>query len=222
MIVSKINLSTVLVALVLICSSAQAKESAGFVQIQKGRASAMTADGDIRAIHKGSQVYSNEIVSTASGSYARLQLKDKTWIMMRPDSRFALEKVEYKEETQEGFGFFSLLKGGFRAVTGFIKNKLNYRYNTAVATIGIRGTSFMVRICNEDCFDVDPPPKNGLYLEVIDHSVVVKNNGGETILSAGQFGYVANDSAKMEVLDSRPAVFVQSPIPVADPADCIQ
>jgi len=201
---------------------ALADDVAGTVTILKGRATATTAAGDIRVIHKGSELHSSEIVTTASGSYSRLQLRDKTWIMLRPESRFVLEKVEFKKETNEGFGFFSLLKGGFRAVTGLIKKKLNYRYSTAVATIGIRGTSFMVRICDSDCFDIDPPPKNGLYLEVIDHSVVLTNNGGESTFNAGEFAYIANDAAGAEALDGRPDVFVQSPIPVADPADCIQ
>ena len=179
-------------------------------------------DGDIRRIRKGSELYSNETISTTSGSYARLQLKDESWIMLRPGSRFYLESVEYEEETQEGTGFFSLLKGGFRAVTGLIKDKLNYRYSTTVATIGIRGTDFAVRICAGDCFDIYPVPADGLYLQVIDHDVVLTNGSGKFPFRAGQFVFISHRGAVPQLLDFRPDVFVQSPIPVADPADCAQ
>ena len=203
--------------------AAQAKSNdiAGTVQILKGRATATSAEGDIRRISKGSELYSSETISTSSGSYSRLQLKDGSWIMVRPDSRFYLEEVSFEPETQEGTGFFSLLKGGFRTVTGLIKKKLNYRYSTAVATIGIRGTGFMVRVCNGDCLDIYPVPQDGLYLEVLDQTVVLENFTGETFYKPGQSVFIANDRAVPQLLSSRAAVFVQSPIPAADPADCL-
>ena len=201
---------------------AQASNTAGSVHVIKGVATATSAEGDIRRIKKGSELFSNETITTTSGSYARLKLKDETWIMLRPGSRFYLEEVEFEEETGEGTGFFSLLKGGFRAVTGLIKEKVNYRYSTTVATIGIRGTDFMARICNGDCLDVYPPPEDGLYLEVIDSDVVLTNESGQFPFKAGQYVFLSHRGAIPQLLDFRPDVFVQSPIPVADPADCAQ
>ncbi len=220
----KIFTRYILLILLTIPLTLQARSdgTAGSVHIIKGIATATSADGDIRRIRKGSELYSNETISTTAGSYARLQLKDESWIMLRPGSRFYLESVEYEEETQEGTGFFSLLKGGFRAVTGLIKDKLNYRYSTTVATIGIRGTDFMARMCNGDCLDIHPVPDDGLYLEVVDHDVVLTNGSGEFPFRAGQFIFLSHKGAVPKLLDFRPDVFVQSPIPVADPADCAQ
>ena len=217
-------LQTLLLTLILLLPmslQAQSNAPAGTVHILQGRATATSADGDIRNIRKGSSLYSNETISIAAGSYSRLKLKDESWIMLRPGTRFYLESVEFEEETQEGKGFFSLLKGGFRAVTGLIKKKLNYRYSTTVATIGIRGTDFIARICNGDCVDIYPEPENGLYIEVVDASVVLANETGKTTYQAGQYIFIANSSAIPQLLDSRPDVFVQSPIPVADPTDCL-
>ncbi|HEC12200.1 MAG TPA: hypothetical protein ENI80_02970, partial [Acidiferrobacteraceae bacterium] len=48
---------------------------------------------------------------------------------------------------------FKLIKGGLRAITGLI-SKLNpggYNVQTPVATLGIRGTEFDVRLCTQDC-----------------------------------------------------------------------
>ena len=220
-----ISMRSILLTLLLalpMTLQAQSDEPAGSVHILKGRATATAVSGDIRDIRKGSPLFSNETISTAAGSYSRLQLKDKSWIMLRPGTRFYLESVEFEEETQQGKGFFSLLKGGFRAVTGLIKQKLNYRYSTTVATIGIRGTDFMARICNGDCVDIYPEPQNGLYIEVVNDSVVLANATGETTYHAGQYIFIASRSSVPQLLDFRPDVFVQSPIPVADPADCLQ
>jgi hypothetical protein len=210
-----------LLLLLPLALQAKSDDPAGSVQILKGRATATSSDGDIRNIRRGSPIYSNETISTAAGSYSRLELKDESYIMLRPGTRFYIEAVEFEEETQEGKGFFSLLKGGFRAVTGLIKQKLNYRYSTTVATIGIRGTDFIARICNGDCVDIYPEPENGLYIEVVDASVVLVNATGETTYQAGQYIFIANRSAIPQLLDFRPDVFVQSPIPVADPTDCL-
>ena len=210
-----------LVLLLPLLAQGQTNEAAGTVHVLKGRATAMSPDGTIRNISKGSELFPQETVSTASGSYSRLQLKDKSWITLRPDTRFYLEEVEFEEESEEGTGFFSLLKGGFRTVTGLIKDKLNYRYSTNVATIGIRGTDFMARICNGDCTDIYPVPEDGLYLEVVEDNVVLNNGSGETSYESGQYLFISNFGATPTVLDTRPPVFVQSPIPVADPADCI-
>lgn len=49
--------------------------------------------------------------------------------------------------------FLSLLKGGFRAVSGSIGklNREEYRIVTPVATIGIRGTDYFAVLCDETC-----------------------------------------------------------------------
>jgi hypothetical protein len=212
---------TILLLLPLL-SQARDERQAGTVHLLKGRATAISQNADIRDLHKGSPLYGEETISTEARSYLRLKLKDESWIMLRPESRFYLEKVEYEQDTQEGSGFFSLLKGGFRAVTGLIKQKLDYRYSTTVATIGIRGTDFMARICNGDCLDIYPVPEDGLYLEVVKDSVVLTNGTGETTYHSGQYVFISSYGAVPQLLDFRPDVFVQSPIPVADPADCVQ
>ena len=216
------KLSTGILLLLLAAPALHAAGTAGVVHTLKGRDTATTPDGDVRDIQKGDAVSSMETVSTASGSYARLKLRDESWIMLRPHTRFVLEDVEYNARDNTGRGLFALLRGGFRAVTGKIRDKLKYRYRTSVATIGIRGTRFMVRLCNGDCYDIDPPPADGLYVEVIDNTVVLSNQSGDTLLQAGEFAYIAGQGAPVQKLGSRPGVFVQSPIPVADPDNCVQ
>jgi hypothetical protein len=79
----------------------------------------------------------------------------------------------------------------------------------------------MVRVCNGDCLDIYPVPQDGLYLEVLDQTVVLENFTGETFYKPGQSVFIANDRAVPQLLSGRSAVFVQSPIPAADPTDCL-
>lgn len=194
--------------------------AAGSVLRVVGRATITSADGQIREVVKGELVHPSDLLSTSSRSYVRMKMKDSSYIMVRPDSRLSIDKFKYnKKSTAENKGFYSLLKGGFRAVTGLIKNKKNYRYKTTVATIGIRGTEFSVRVCNFNCYDIDPLPKNGLFLEVHDKKVIITTKAGDFAFTKGQFAYVANNESPAILLDEVPDVFDQAPIPAATP-DC--
>lgn len=199
-----------------------AAEQAGRVLQMKGRATLTTATGEIRGLRRGASVSPKDIISTSRRSFVRMKMKDGTYLMVRPDSRLSIDDFEYrKDKPKQNRGFFSLLKGGFRAVTGFIKNKKKYLYRTTVATIGIRGTDFSVRVCSFDCYDIDPVPENGLFLEVHDSKVIITTEAGDFAFTQGQYAYVANSKAPAVLLDAPPDVFEQKPIPSPE-AECDQ
>jgi hypothetical protein len=86
--------------------------------------------------------------------------------------------------------FFKLLKGGFRAVSGLIgkADRNEYRVSTPVATIGIRGTDYLLVLCDEKC-RTDPvvgdtvPQSSaidgGLIVGVVTGGVAVLNTEGK-------------------------------------------
>ena len=209
------------VCLLMLPVASFAETKAGQVLSITGRATATSPEGDIRQISKGSKLYAKDTINTSFSSYTRLKLDDGSYIMLRPDSRFVIDDFKYSKGESDR-GFFSLLRGGFRAVTGLIANKKKYRYRTSVATIGIRGTGFIVRVCDSDCQDVEPPPKNGIYVEVTEKTIILSNNAGDFPYHKGQFAYIPDNDTPAVTLASRPDVFVQSPIPPADPANCPQ
>jgi hypothetical protein len=206
----------------LLSVDALAKDDAGKVLRVTGRATVTTQQGEIQQIGKGTKLQATDIISTSARSYVRMKMEDRSYIMVRPDSRMVIDEFKFnKKKPVENKGFFSLLKGGFRAVTGLIEDKKKYRYRTAVATIGIRGTDFSLRICNADCYDVDPVPKNGLFLHMHSKESTVYTKAGAYNFKQGQFAYVANSNAPAVLLDGMPEVFAQSPIPSPVP-DCKQ
>lgn len=224
----------------LLPGNALAATAAGHISMLTGRATAATDDGTIRPLIEQGKVFSGEMISTGPGTYLNIVFSDGGRVLLRPNTRFEITRYEYpaagrsqqprrrqaEEETEtvaqaeEGNAFFSLLKGGFRAITGLIgqRNHENVTLRTPVATIGIRGTDFEARLCAGDCQDIFPIPQDGLYAGVVDGGIVITNAAGQQVSLAGQYAYVAGASIAPAPVPQRPPALAQDPMP--DPAEC--
>jgi hypothetical protein len=72
---------------------------------------------------------------------------------MRPNSELKIEAYQFRKESpKDDNAVFHLIKGAFRTVTGLIGKRGNpgaYKLRAAAATLGIRGTDFTTRICED-------------------------------------------------------------------------
>ncbi len=116
---------------------------AGHVQFVNGDVQLTTAAGQIHKILKGDAVNEGDTLTSAPAASAQIKMQDGGFVAMRPDTKLKFDQFVFagKQDGSEK-SFFSLFKGGFRAVTGLIGqvNKQNYKITTPAATIGIRGT----------------------------------------------------------------------------------
>lgn len=146
--------------------------SAGVVAIQ--------ADGTKRVLTRGDEIRAGETVDTGGGR-AQLRFTDGAMVSLQPQTQFRIDAYEFKAQADGSEkGFFSLLKGALRTITGAIgkKDRMAYRLDTAVATIGIRGTSFSVAY------------GNSITVSTTEGAVEACNNGGCLVVGAGQSAYV--------------------------------
>ena len=200
-----------------------AASQAGTVVLAVGTVTDLAADGSRRALHDGDSIYAGDSLGTGDGSYADLDFEDGGRILLRPGTQFQIEGYQYAAaahatagtaatapvpETHES-AFFRLIKGGLRAISGLIghQTRADYRLDTPVATIGIRGTEYEVRYCGTDCAeaaDSGGPSHDGLYAGVDRGAIAVSNQAGETITTAGRFLYVRDAHAAITVLPGRP------------------
>ncbi len=190
-----------------------AAEPAGKVDAVVGQVTVAGADGAIRSLAKDNPVFAGDIISTGPNSRVRIVFSDEGVIFLRPSTRFVIDSYKHSGDKQQDESKFSLVKGGFRSVTGAIgqANKDKVKIETPVATIGIRGTDHEGRFCAGDCLDltnigVSAPP-DGLY---------TATNVGQTVVGTQQFGpgqYGFTTPAKVTVRLPEPP-----PILVADPA----
>lgn len=192
------------------------------VHLSTGRVTAATPTGDIREVKKDGKVFKDETVSTGPNSYVRMKFTDEGYILLRPNSRFHVKDYNYTGDKKKDKSVFSLLKGGFRAVTGAVgrADKSKYKVNTPVATIGIRGTDFSGRFCQGDCLDIDPPPPNGMYVKVHESSIELSTPQGTIDVPTGGLAFASGtDTAPVSISEKDPNPLINDG-PPADPAQC--
>lgn len=202
----------------------------GTVTLVAGHATAATPAGQIRDLYRNSNVYAGETLVTAGSSYMNVVFTDGGRVLLRPESRFVIERYQYNggagaapaagAQTEHESAFFRLLKGGFRAISGLIGHvrRQDYQVQTPVATIGIRGTDYEVRFCSGDCGDIQPTPHDGLYTGVESGGIIVSNQSGQIVLSHGQYGLIPASGGPPIPLPVRPPALGKQPLP--DPRTC--
>ena len=158
--------------------------SAGRVDFAIGNVESVATNGSRHSLSKGAEINAGETISTAAGARAQVRFADGGFVSLQPNTQFRVDEFNYKNKTDgEEKGFFSLLKGGFRAITGAIghANKQTYRVKTPAATLGIRGTGYNM-VLRDD----------GLFVNVGEGAISLSNNAGLLVVTAGGAAFVAN------------------------------
>lgn len=174
-----------LVTLVLVVPSAHAAGEAGFVLFTTGSVTAVGKDGATRDLKRRSAVMSGDTLRTAANARAQVKFADGAIVALKPGSVLRIDEYAYEANGGAQKSVMSLVKGGFRTMTGAIGklNKADYKVNTPVATIGIRGTLY------ETWFEEG----EGLGLGVWDGGITACNDQGCVDLGMNadhRFGFV--------------------------------
>ena len=172
-------------------ANAAAKEYAGKVLITKGYVAAKETDnGKLRVLKRRSKFYQGEIIITGADSQAQLRFTDGAVMALKPESEIKIDSYKFKNGGGEGDkNFFTLIKGGFKTISGVIgkSDPAAYQARTSVATIGIRGTTY------EAVLDT-----GALAVAAWRGSIVVENEGGAlTLGSSGAYNFAVVSSNTM-------------------------
>jgi hypothetical protein len=124
-----------------------AEPQAGFVKSVRGNVQLLSAAGTSRTASAGDALAAVDRIVTGPDSSASVVLRDDTTLMVGPSSRLDLKEFHFNSTTHEGGVLVSLLRGSMRMITGLIgkTNPDAIRVETQTATIGIRGTDFIVQ-----------------------------------------------------------------------------
>ena len=131
--------------------AARAADPVGEVILMQGVVTAQLPGDAARTLDKGSSVFPWETITTADDSYVVMRMADGGKLTLRPKTALVIE--EFSQQPQQETEKLHLLKGGLRAVSGAI-GKLRpagVLLKTPSASIGIRGTVYVARLCTEDC-----------------------------------------------------------------------
>ena len=143
---------------------------------------------DQKGANTGDRVASGSVVSVGKRGFAVLKFNDGQIVALRAASVFVVNEYAYrKDDSTEGRSHISLLRGGLRALTGLIgdQNQNAVSFNTPVATIGIRGTEFMVAVELETSDRTPRPPAQciELFVKVEQDEVVMRYPKSGAIVS---------------------------------------
>ena len=174
-------------------SSAWARAEVGRVQFVHGDVQIVGAAGVRRAMLQREAVYEGDTLISAKSGYAQLRMVDDAVIALRPDTVLRVDTYHYHADQHDGSerGFFFLLKGGFRAITGAIgrNNKLNYLVTTPVATVGIRGTDHEPMYIPPPAPDETAIGEPGVYDLVNAGSAYIQTSQGSVVINPNEVGF---------------------------------
>ncbi|MDQ7075260.1 MAG: FecR domain-containing protein [Gammaproteobacteria bacterium] len=203
-------LQTVLLSLLLFPSvSWAAYESVGRVIVSRGEVVAEQLDGVVRVLKRRAKIFAGDTLVTGKNGRVQIRFSDKGLLELQANTRFLIETYHFDDDYNKRAASYSLLKGGMRTVTGLIgqTNKKNYKVETPVATIGLRGTHWGAHWCESECVSATGVKlEAGLYGGVVNGGVIVTNSGGQKSFSGDEYFFVANSNALPRALTKPPGV----------------
>ena len=209
-------------ALLALLSGLVCAQGAGEVTQVSGALMASKPSGAPRVLGIKSRVEQGELLTTGSGTYARVKFTDGGEVTLRPNTQLRIEAYRFDPNAPQGDNFvMNLIKGGLRSITGLLgKRRPNsYALKTVVATIGIRGTHYGALLCQADCGGVLNNARqglaDGLHVDVAQGAIDVTNRGGQTVVGQGSFGFVPNAQTLPRIVPPTLGITVSTPPPAS-------
>lgn len=217
-----------------------------------GSALAVSSSGEARQLSQGAALFNGETVRTAAGAYAVLAFRDQSKVTVVEKSEMKLANVGFGAgQPDTGAFVVRLVQGGLRALTGLLgrRDPRAVKFETVVATIGIRGTGVDIRLASH-CFEVaasapppSPPPRprgskskkaaaaptalpptkvcadDSAYAYTWDGAVGIEGGGGDQVVEKERAGVFNPRRGKPELLAEVPAFFLDEVAPRPDQVD---
>ena len=123
---------------------------AGIIKTVRGQVRIERDGGNLEA-KVGGPVQERDRVIVQDASSVGISMSDETLLSIGRNSTMVIDKYAYDPVTREGQVATSILKGTLRYVTGLIgrAHPQSIKVMTSNATIGIRGTEFIVEVPDE-------------------------------------------------------------------------
>ena len=193
----------------------QSTPSAGRFVSVTGEVGVVGSDGARRSAERGGEIREGDTIVTGGSALAQARMSDGALISVRADSEFKLEQFAYRGREDRSASFVvSILKGGFRTITGLIAqvNRRGYRISTPAATIGVRGTHFEVVHVLPQIATQELPA--GTYNRVFEGITTVQNPGGAILQVVRDQTAFAALQGGSPTLVAPPALIFGRPTPV--------
>jgi hypothetical protein len=183
------------ILMVLLASPTWAAE-AGKVVLSLGKNVAQLPDQQARSLKRKSLIFSQDIVTTGAKGQLQLKFTDGSRLSLRSATQFKVEEYNFDStEPEKGKSIYRLLKGGMRTITGAISdaNVDQYKVNTPIATIGVRGTHYELFFCDKACAK-SQQGEYGLYGQVLEGAIFIASGDEVHDIVAGTHFFLGGDN----------------------------
>jgi hypothetical protein len=119
----------------------------GEVSLVLGKAYVQNLQGRRELIKVGSSITVGDSIETSTNGHVHMRFIDQALVSLRPSSKLEVVRYDYIADAPEASVVkFNLVEGITRAISGEAAHEArkNFRMNTPIAAIGVRGTDFVV------------------------------------------------------------------------------
>jgi len=199
-----------LVLLLWTCAALAQAGVAGVVVKLSGPMSARGTDGALKALSPQSEIASGDTLVTAAQTYALVRFIDNSELTLRPNTSVVVDQFSFDSAHPEADrAAYTLIKGGLRSVTGLLgkRSKEKFAMKTPSATIGIRGTTFLLEYIGAKGEPAASPALDaGLHVHVSEGGISLVNDAGQFQYDPGQFGYIKDYATKPVKMTANPGM----------------
>ncbi len=192
------------------------RKAVGYVTQASGQVIAVDTRNIRRPLVVDAPVYIGDKLITGDDGQLSLQMIDRARLELRCFSIMVIEQYALKAGSRRSI--LNLLKGTLKKITGEIGKLAGdwYELKTPLASIGVRGTEYALRVFQSKGCQGAADTGNGLYLQVARGQVDVSNQTGVMALDTGDSAYVADVDSKPVKQPLRPGVFDAMPAEEAE------
>lgn len=171
-------------------------EAVGQVVHARGKTFAISRKKKKRDLQSGSEVFVGDRLFTGVKGFMQLKMIDDAKIDLRCNSEMLIE--DYRLLRAGNRSILYLIRGSLRKITGSIGKMAKdvYEMKTPMATVGVRGTEYAIRVEQSHGCDgsIDVNDK-GMFVKVYKGGIDVKNKSGSISMAAGQAALVSSEIA---------------------------
>ena len=203
--------NSAMIAAFLMCSLASTATNAatgvGKAIISIGKVTSTSQAGVEKKLKRRGKVFEGDTINVGGKSRLQLRFIDDQLVVLKENTIFRIDEYKFKDKDDDGkSAALSLLKGGMRSVTGLIGKspRDKYKVKTPVATMGVRGTHYVVQICSGNCGD----GITGIVGTVLQGAIVMTNDAGTEQFGTDQFFNVPSVNQAPTIITNPPAILI--------------
>jgi hypothetical protein len=183
---------------------------AGVIELVEGDVQITSKSGEVVTARMAQSVSEGDTVATGTTGEVHFRMEDQALIAVRPNTRMRIDAYRALGDKDDNSALY-LLKGTFRALTGWIGryNQERYQIRTSTATIGIRGTDHEPAYFGADTTSAERdnhPP--GTYDKVNLGETFIQNAAGRLSVTQDRAGFApAAVSGAPQLLERTPTFY---------------